>query len=135
MPSIHDPVELKVVNQRYPSFQLPFHLSANNISTLLIEVVQLVKLTATQGAELQAISSNHALRAQRMQDVHNEIMFMIDREYATRQQQAALIHENVKLLIQAQQYEIAAQIMNRLTALLADSPIKQALSYRDNQLR
>ncbi|WP_165191747.1 hypothetical protein [Caulobacter soli] len=109
---------------------LPFTLNSADVVTLAIEALQLAKLIATEARDLEAIRLDHALRAQRMGQLHDEMMLLIEREYQSRSQQVACIHDLVKLFIAAGQFEVAQQVMNRLTDILAVSPLQMALQYR-----
>ena len=69
----------------------------------------MVKLTKTHAADRETLRTNHSFRQAQMDAGHAEIMYMIKREYESREQQTKLIHENIKLLIQVGQYRIAEQ--------------------------
>ncbi|MFZ4542328.1 MAG: hypothetical protein ACOYNL_11155 [Rickettsiales bacterium] len=57
-------------------------------------------------------------------------MTLINGEHKVRSEQVKLLHENVRLLIQLNKFEIAQQLMNRLADILADSPLKNAMQLR-----
>ena len=124
------PLDLAIQDAQNRSKPIPFKMHAIDVTTLLVESVQLAKLAATEERDLEAIRSDFALRTQKLSQIHEEVMFMVEKEYSERGQQTALIHKQVELLIGLGQYEIARQILNRLTDILADSPLKNALNYR-----
>lgn len=126
----HKPIDLQVRAARGRAEPVQFTLGAGDILTLAIEAMQLAKLVATEERDIMAIRADHALRSQRMADLHEEIMFLIEQEYQSRAQQVACIHEQVKLLIACDQFAIAQHIMDRLTDLLAVSPFELALRHR-----
>lgn len=129
-----NPIDVAIQDARNRSQAVPFKINALDISTLLMETVQLAKLSVTEARDIEAIRSDFTLRSQKLKDIHEEIMFMIEKEYTSREQQTSLIHENVKLLIGAGQYQIAQQILDRLAEILADSPLKNAMNYRIQNL-
>lgn len=107
-----------------------FRLAGGSISELLIESVRLAQLIATEARDLEAIRSDHAQRIKHLEDVHARAMALISGEYQERSEQVKLLNENVKLLIEMNQFEIAQQIMNRLADILSDSPLKHAMNLR-----
>lgn len=124
------PIDVAVNNAQARSHPLTFTITATDIGKLLSEAVQLSTLIATEVRDLEAIRADLALRSQKLNNIHEEVMSLIKNEYRSRERQADLIHENVRLMIQAGQYKIAQEILNRLTDILADSPLKMAMEYR-----
>jgi hypothetical protein len=125
-----NPIDVAVHAARNRANPLHFSITATNIPNLLSEVIQLAKLISTEERDIEAIRTDYMLRSQKLKEVHEEVLFMIEKEYSSRDKQTELIHENVKLLIVSGQYHLAQKILERLTDILSDSPLKQAMQYR-----
>jgi len=124
------PVKLLLQHARERGQPHAFNLTAINLSSLVSQSIQLARLSVTETRDLAAIRADYELRRQRLEDIHAEVMQMIDREYRSRDLQVNLIHQTTQALIGAGQYEIAQQVLNRLADILAVSPLQDALKYR-----
>ncbi len=124
------PLDVQVRAARERAKPIPFRIQGTTVFDLLIESVNLAKLVATEARDLEAIRSDHTQRMRHLEAVHMRAMGFINGEYKERSEQVKLLNENVKLLIEMNQFEIAQQIMNRLADILADSPLKRAMNLR-----
>lgn len=107
-----------------------YQVLSTSIPGLLVEAMQLAKLVATEERDLASIRADFALRIRQLDDNREKALLLITNEYRERSEQIALLNENVRLLIQLHQFEIAQQIMNRMADILSDSPLRRALPVR-----
>lgn len=97
----------------------PFQLNSGDLASLAIESLQLAQILATEERDLAAIRSNHELRAKFLDQTHEKAMRELDVLMSRQSQIISVIEATAQTLIQAGEYQIAKQLMERLIVLLA----------------
>lgn len=112
---------------------MPFQVTLNSadIVSLAMESIQLAKLVATEQRDLEAIRSDHALKAQYLHNLHEEVITYMGNTYKERSQMIEVINQNAQLLIKCGEYAAAKEIMTRLTEFMSNnSPLRSVAELR-----
>lgn len=124
------PVSMHFSNALGRAHVPPYTLTATDIMTLARQSMELSKLVATEKRDLEAIRNHHTQRLQELANEHDQMMALIENEYKSRTLQTELIHEQARRLIDAEQFEIAERIIERLSQILAISPLEKVIKHR-----
>lgn len=124
-------VLLQLRDAQNRSLAVPVTLKATDLVTLLAESIQLAKLVTTEKRDLEVIRNEYLLRAQQLQNDHNQIMFALEKLYSERSQMIDGINAHAKQLIDAGQYDAGHAIMNRMMDLLSkESPLEKIINTK-----
>jgi len=128
------PITVHLLDAQKRSEPTPFTLNATDIAGLLMEVIQLAKLKATEKRDLEAIRSDYLLKNSHLEQKHKQAMEMIKEEYAGRKQMIEEISILAKQMIDRGQYEIGYAIINRMLDIIAkESPLQKVMDMQNKQ--
>ncbi|PSK91634.1 hypothetical protein [Taibaiella chishuiensis] len=112
-----------------------FTLSSTEIYGLLSESLQLMKLLSTEKRDLEAIRNHHEERNIYLRNLHEEVMYHIERTYTERSQMIAEISSISKTLIESGNIDAGTVLMNRLIDFVSkNSPLKSSLDFKNERL-
>lgn len=131
-----NPITVHLTDPLKGAGSIPFTFTSTDLTSLLIEGIQLGKLIATEERDLESIRTGYKLRSEFMENKHQEVMNEIERFYDDRQGTIDAINRQSELLIAAGQYEVAQVLLSKLIDMVAsNSPLRSAMGLRDDKFQ
>ncbi len=104
--------------------------STTDMTSLLREVAEAYRLTISMERDIHEIDTHYRHLEQVDSHIHDEIMLALERSYAERAEQVAMIERVVTAWNEREQFELAHSATIKMLELLKASPLDKALETR-----
>jgi hypothetical protein len=104
--------------------------ASTDLIGLMTECVKLGHLLATEKNDIEAIKLEHALRAKEAEQEHQQIMLMIQNEYASREKMIAYVNEQIKMFAEMGKLEIAEALSMKVLEISSKSILSEAIEMK-----
>lgn len=110
-------------------------LQTTDVNAMAREIAEAYRLTVSLDRDMAAIDATLKVALKDADQLHEQIMFGLEKGFAEREQSIAIVKQFVELNVAAGNVEEAKQVLLHLMTVLEKSPTDRAIEQRATRYR